>query len=144
VPGSDLILKTGDQAMFNPTFGLATVVVVPGTITGSGTGRVDGSIFCVEGDETSVTVPGVAYMTPQFSIPGIGTLTIDALGGDQTGQKTNSSQKAVILKGSTFTAKFTVTLPAGQPTSGPPNPDTTPSYSGNGQFVTTNVRTKGT
>jgi len=53
-------------------------------------------------------------MTPQFSIPGIGTLTIDALGGDQAGQKTNSSQKAAILKGATFTAKLTVSVPAQQ------------------------------
>ena len=109
------MIKTGDQAVFNPTFGAATVVVVPGTITGSAKGRVDGSISCVEGDEASVVVPGVAYMTPSFPAPGIGTLTIDALGADQKGQKTNSSDKAVILKGSTFTAKFTVSLQAKNP-----------------------------
>jgi hypothetical protein len=144
VPGSDFIVKTGDQAMFSPAFGVATVVVVPGSITGSGTGRVDGSIFCVEGDEASVVVPGVAYMTASFPIPGSGTLTIDTLGSDQSGQKTNSSQKAVIIKGSTFTAKFTVVLPASVVVAGAPSFDSVTSYTGSGQFVTTNVRSKGT
>jgi len=46
---------------------------------------------------------------------------------------------AVILKGSTFTAKFEVQSPAQQPTGGGPVPDSTPSYTGSGQFITTNV-----
>jgi hypothetical protein len=50
----------------------------------------------------------------------------------------------VLLKGSTFTAKFQVTVPA-QVVSGPTTvPDATPSYSGSGQFITTNLQVKGT
>jgi hypothetical protein len=136
---------TGDLAMFNPTFGQATVVVMPGNITGSSKINIGGSIACIQGDESSVSVPGVMYMTPQFCIPGTGTLTIAALGSDQLGQKTSSSQTPVILKGSTFTAQFTVSVPAQQPN--PPAgtiPDPVPQYSGTGQFVTTNVRCRGT
>jgi hypothetical protein len=140
---ADFIVKTGDQAIFNPTFGPATVVVAPGVITGSAQIKVDGSIGCVQGDESSVTVPGVAYISTPFTIPGVGTLTIAALGGDQLGKQTSSSQKPVILKGSTFTARFSVTVPAQQVTAGPNVPDPTPLYSGTGQFVTTNVRSKG-
>ena len=145
VPGADFIIKTGDLATFNPAFGTATVVVAPGNMTGSAQFKVDGSIACVQGDEAKVSVPGVAYVSPPFTIPGVGTLTIQTLGSDQLGQKTSSSQKPVILKGSTFTALFTVSLPAGMPTPSPPPPlDPVPQYSGTGQFVTTNVRDKGT
>jgi len=143
VPGADFIIKTGDLATFNPAFGTATVVVVPGNMSGTAQFKVDGSIACVQGDEAKVSVPGCSYVAPPFTIPGVGTLTIQTLGPDQTGKKTNSSQKAVILKGSTFTAQFTVSLPAGMPTPSGPNPDPVPQYTGTGQFVTTNVRDKG-
>jgi Contractile injection system spike tip protein len=144
VPGLDFIVKTGDVVTFNPTFGQATVVVVPGNITGSSKVNTEGSVACIQGDESSVSVPGVMYSTPQFSIPGAGTLTISALGSDQLGQKTTSSQKPFILKGSTFTAQFAVSMPAQQPTPSGTVPDPVPQYSGTGQFVTSNVRCKGT
>ena len=140
---ADFIVKTGDLAIFNPTFGQATVVPLPGNITGSSQINIDGSVACVQGDESSVSVPGVMYMTPTYPIPGTGTLTISALGADQLGQKTSSSQKSLILKGSTFTAQLAVSVPAQQPTAGGPVPDPVPQYSGTGQFVTTNVRSKG-
>jgi len=137
---------TGDTAMFKPSFGAATVVVAPGTLTGSGRGKVGGMLICVKGDEATVIVPGCAYQTPQYSIPGVGILSIDSLAGDQVAKKTKSGGKAVLLKGGDFNAKFQVTVPAMQPPPGPgsPIPDSTPSYSGNGSFVTTNVRAKGT
>jgi hypothetical protein len=98
VPGADFIIKTGDLATFNPNFGQAIVVVAPGTITGSARVKIDGSIACVQGDEASVSVAGVVYTSGPFTIPGVGTLTIQTLGPDQLGQKTSSSQKPVILK----------------------------------------------
>ena len=140
---ADYILTTGDMAMFKPSFGAATVVPLPGTLSGSGKGSVGGKTICVEGDEGNVTVPGCMYQTPQYSIPGVGTLSIDSLASDQKAQKTSSGGKKVLLKGGDFNAKFEVSSPAMQPTSGPPVPDSTPSYSGNGSFVTTNVRAKG-
>jgi len=85
------------------------------------------------------------YQTPQYSIPGVGTLSIDSLASDQKAQKTSSGGKKVLLKGGDFNAKFEVSSPAMQPPPGPgsPIPDSTPSYSGNGSFVSTNVRAKG-
>jgi len=140
---ADFIIKTGDLATFNPNFGQAIVVVAPGTMSGTAQFKVDGSIACVQGDEASVSVPGCVYTSGPFTVPGVGTLTIQTLGSDQLGQKTSSSQKAAVLKGSTFTAQFTVSVQATTP-SAPPSFDPVPQYSGTGQFVTTNVRGKGT
>ncbi len=142
----DFILIEGDKAMFMPNFGPAVVVVQPGDLKGSGPATLDGKKVCVDGDETKVSVPGCTYMTPQYSIPGTGTLKIASLAGNQKAKKTNTGGKAVLLKGGNFTAKFEVQSPAKQPPPGPgpPIPDATPQYSGNGMFVTTNVKFQGT
>ena len=143
---ADFILITGDIVMFNPTFGQAIVVVQPGTLSGTSTDKIGGMAVCVEGDEANVMVPGCTYMAPPYVIPGVGMLSIDSLGSDQVAHKTTSSGTAVLLKGSTFNAKFQVMVPAQQPPPGPgpPIPDSTPDYSGTGSFITTNVRVKGT
>lgn len=136
---SDFILVEGDKANFNPSFGAAIVVVRPGDLKGSGKSTLKGKKVCIDGDEKKVSVPGCTYMTPQYSIPGVGTLKIAALGGDQKAKKTKSAGKPVLLKGSTFTAKFEVQSPAKMP---PPasTPDATPLYSGTGTFITTNTK----
>lgn len=143
---SDFILIDGDIANFIPVFGAAVVVVQPGTLSGSGPATIGGKNICVDGDEANVSVPGCVYMTPQYSIPGSGTLKIDALAGNQLASKTNTGGKAVLLKGGSFTAKFEVQSPAQQPPPGPgsPIPDSTAQYSGNGMFITTNFKAKGT
>ena len=142
---ADSILTTGDQAMFNPTFGQAIVIVRPGNLIGSSKDKVNGKIVCVDGDEKKVIVPGCTYMTSKYSIPGVGILTIESLAGDQKAKKTNSGGKPVLLKGSSFKAKFQVMVPAQQPPPGPgsPIPDSTPQYSGSGTFITTNLLIKG-
>ena len=99
---SDFILMDGDMANFIPAFGAATVVVQPGTLAGSGPATLSGKPICVDGDEADVSVPGCQYMTPVYSIPGVGTLKIDALAGDQLASKTNTGGIAVMLKGSQF------------------------------------------
>jgi len=83
-------------------------------------------------------------MTPQYSIPGVGILSIQSLGGNQKATKTKSGGKPVLLKGATFTAKFQVAVPAQQPTAAGPIPDATPQYSGTGTFMTTNLKVKAT
>ncbi len=88
---SDFILINGDKANFTPAFGSATVVVQPGTLSGKGKTTLKGKKICIDGDEKNVSVPGCAYITPIHSIPGTGTLKINALGGDQKAKK----QKAV-------------------------------------------------
>lgn len=141
----DFVLIEGDKAMFLPSFSPAVVVVQPGELKGSGPGTLNGKKICVDGDEKNVSVPGCTYMTPQYSIPGTGTLKIASLGGDQKASKTKTGGKPVLLKGSSFTAKFEVQSPAQQPPPGPgsPIPDSTPQYSGSGMFITTNVKFKG-
>lgn len=141
----DFILIEDDIANFMPNFGQAIVVVQPGTLKGSGPATLNGKKICVDGDEKNVSVPGCTYMTPQYSIPGVGTLKIEALAGDQKAKKTNTGGKAMLLKGSNFTAKFEVQTPAQQPPPGPgsPIPDSTPQYSGSGMFITTNVKFQG-
>ncbi|MFT7265138.1 MAG: hypothetical protein ACI9A2_003222 [Halioglobus sp.] len=143
---ADLILIEGDQVIFTPAFGAAIVVVKPGKLQGSGPATIQGKKICVEGDEAKVEVPGCTYMTPQYSIPGTGTLKIDALAGNQKATKTATGGKAVLLKGGNFTAKFEVQSQAKQPPPGPgsPIPDATPEYSGNGMFTPANTKVMGT
>lgn len=142
----DSILTTGDQAMFIPIFGKAIVVVRPGALTGSGRAKVRGKTICVDGDEKKVIVPGCVYISPPNIIPGVGTLSIQSLGANQKAKRVKSGGKAVLLKGSTFKAKFQFTLPASQPPPPPLPPsgvDTNLQYSGTGTFLTTNFRAKG-
>ncbi len=140
----DYVLIDGDQVIFTPSFGAATVVVQPGELAASGPAKVTGKKVCVEGDEGDVSVPGCTYMTPQYTIPGTGTLKIDSLASDQIAKRSKTGDKKVLLVGSTFTAKFEVQSPAQQPSPSGPVPDATPSYSGSGSFITTNSRSKAT
>lgn len=139
----DFVILEGDMAIFVPAFGAAIVVVQPGVMPASGKSTASGKKICVEGDEAELSVPGCVYMTPQYNIPGTGTLKIDSLGSDQKTKKTKSGDKAIIIKGSVFNAKFEVQTPAQQPNPpGPPIPDSSPQYSGKGNFQTTNTKWK--
>lgn len=141
---SDVIVIDGDMAMFQPSFGAATVVVRPGSITASGKAAVSGKIACVAGDEKSVSVQGCMYMAGPYSIPGTGTLSIASLAANQEAKTCQTNGKKLLLKGGSFTARFTVSVPAMQPPPGPgsPIPDPTTTYSGSGSFVTADVTVK--
>lgn len=140
----DYVLIDGDMAIFQPAFGAATVVVQPGTLTASGPATLLGKKKCVVGDESSVSVKGCMYTTASHPIPGTGTLEIAALAGDQQATKSNTGGKKLMLVGSNFTARFSVQSPAQQPAPPGPNvPDATPQYSGQGSFVTTNTKFRG-
>ncbi len=143
---TDLVLIDGDPVLFLPAFSPAVVVVQPGKLAGSGPASVGGKAVCVAGDEKNVSVPGCLYMTPVYSIPGTGTLKIAALAADQKAGHSQTGGKAVLLKGSLFTARFEVQSPAQQPPPGPgaPIPDATPQYSGQGQFVASNLKVSAT
>lgn len=138
----DFILKTGDLAMFIPTFPPAVVTVRPGQLIGSGKATINGQIICVDGDEKKVIVPGCPYITPVYSIPGVGNLLITSLAPNQRAIRTKSGGKPVLLKGGTFQAKFQVVTPAQIPSVF--TPDSMLQYAGFGTFITTNMRTKAT
>jgi len=140
---SDRVVVTGDQAVFDAAFGTAVVTAPPGIITGSSRAKVSGAVMCVAGDEASVIVTTATYVTPSFPTPGAGVLTISALGTDQEASQASSTRRAAILVGSQFRARFEVTAPASTPGSPPPT-DPTRTYSGIGNFVTGNTRTKAT
>ena len=142
---SDLILIDTDLVMFMPSFGAATVLVQPGQLKATGPATIGGKKICVDGDEKQVQVPGCTYVAPPFVIPGVGTLKIDSLAGDQKASHSNVDGKLMLLKGGNFTAKFEVQSPAQQPAPpGPPVPDGAPSYSGQGQFIPANQTVTGT
>lgn len=141
----DYVVIDSDQVMFDSAFGPATVVVQPGQITASGPATVGGKKMCIVGDEGSVSVPGCAYTTPSFSIAGVGTLQIASLNGDQQATHTQTGSTKLILVGSKFTARFSVTAPAQQPA--PPGPNLTDplvTYTGTGAFSTSNSKLRGT
>lgn len=140
----DQIIISGDLVIFMPSFGAAIVSVLPGEMSGTGKSTVNGKKICLEGDEKSLEVPNCLYNTLQFTIPGMGTLKIDKLDGDQMTKTAKDTGKPIILKGGQFTAKFEVLSPALDPTvaPAPPKPDTTSSYAGQGSFITTNIKVK--
>ncbi|MDT7778836.1 MAG: hypothetical protein QOC99_1348 [Acidobacteriota bacterium] len=135
----DFVIINGDQAIFDPSFGPATVIAPPGMISGTTVEKVNGLTVCADGDEASVVVAGAVYFTPSFPIPGVGTLTIESLGPDQKATKGKSSGRVLILKGSKFRARFQVAAPAQVPSASGTVPDPTPIYSGTGSFITTNT-----
>jgi len=137
----DFILMEGDKAIFDQAFGVAVVVVQPGTLVASGPATIRGKKLCVQGDETKVSVPGCTYSTPTFANAGTGTLKIAALAGNQIATKTNSGDKPVLLVGSKFQAKFEVLAPATNPAG---VGDTVMMYPGTGSFATTNSLFQGT
>ncbi len=143
---ADLILQHGDIVNFLPPFGAAIVTVIPGTLKGSGASTTNGKKICIDGDEKKVSVPGCMYISGPHSIPGVGTLKISALAANQKAKKTYSAGKLVLLKGAMFTAEFEVQAPANIPPTAvtPPQPDPVKKYSGQGMFVTTNMKVFGT
>ena len=142
---ADFILIDGDTVLFQPSFGAATVMVQPGIINGSGPALINESLVCVEGDEDGVSVSGCQYISGSFTVPGTGTLKISSLASDQIAEKTLSADKAVLLKGSNFQAKFEVQVPAQFiPPSGTVTTDPMKEYSGgSGSFITTNAKVQG-
>lgn len=136
------IIRTGDQVQFNPTFGAAVLLAPAITVINGSAAKVAaaGMTACVQGDEKTVVLPGIPYMSGSFVTPGVCTLTIQQLGADQLSKKTTIGGKAAIVKGTTFTAKMQVMSPAMQPNPpAPPIPDPVPTNMGTGVFITTNL-----
>jgi hypothetical protein len=140
---SDYILINGDKAKFERSFGAAEVVVREGALIASGPATLNEEKLWVQGDEDTVLVAGCMYTTKSYPVPGVGTLQIASLASDQTALKTRSGGKAVLLVGSSFTARFMVQTPAQLVTAAGTQTDATPQYSGTGTFITTNTKFTG-
>ncbi|OJJ20903.1 hypothetical protein BKI52_10000 [marine bacterium AO1-C] len=138
---SDFIIIDSDEVHFNSAFQNAFIMPEKGKITGTGGATLKGKKVCIDGDETSVKVQNVTYISPPY-VDGKCTLLIDKLGNDQVADHTNSNQKKVILKGTVFDAVFEVTKPGIDPAG---NLDPNLMYSGGtGFFKTNNTKFKGT
>lgn len=135
----DKVLTDGDQVVFLPVFGVATVIVQPGRIAGTGKASIGGKPVCVDGDERDVQVTGCSYITASHPLPGVGTLKIASLAPNQQALQSASKGKPLLLKGALFIARFEVQSPAQQPTPAGPVPDPMPQYSGQGQFMPANA-----
>lgn len=138
------ILIDGDEAIFDPKFGAATVTVSPGKLTATGTMTFGGKQVCVQGNEASASVRECSYMTPLHSTPGKGTLEISELSADQLASKMTVGGKKALLTSGTFSARFCVQEAAkflAPPA--PPILDTIKEYRGSGQFVSTNTHLRG-
>ena len=129
---NDMIQITIDPPTICPT------LMAPVPLVASGFSTVNDMAVCLEGDELppSLQAP-MAYTSGAFSIPGMGTVAVSLASANKT-QINTDTDKAMLLKGQTFQAKFSVTVPAMQP--GPaPTPDPVATKSGTAQFITTNT-----
>ena len=135
------LLITGDLAVFPTTFGAAVISPMTAPIVGTGKASVDGKAVCVAGDEASVVVASCPYTAGAYSVPGTAMLTIESLVTDQSSQGVRSGAKAALLARSKFVAKLQVLVGAQlPPATPPPPPDSTPSYTGEGEFQGSNAR----
>jgi hypothetical protein len=133
----DYVLIDGDTVTyigFPPT-----IVVLPGKLTATGPATMTDKKVCIEGDEASGKVDNVPYSMPPF-VGGMGTLEIVSLVPDQKATKTKSGSTPMLLVGSNFIARFKVVSKAMDPLG---NPDLTPEYPGQGKFITTNTKFRG-
>ena len=137
----DTIIIDGDQVQFLPVFKGAIVAVKPGIITGSGETTINGKNICVAGDEASVQVSDCAYIAGTF-LGGFGTLTIKKFENDQFTNNSNCGTDPIpiIRKGGMFPVEFTVDIKGTDPSNG--KMDQTPTYEGQGNFVSANMKIK--
>lgn len=137
---SNYLLASGDTVVFLPNFGVAIVAVRPAFIKSSAKAYVNGHNVCVEGDEKQVMVMGCTYNTPTYVVPGIGNLSIKSLDSSQVSKLLKINNKSALLSVGQFSARFKVITPAQTPTVPTPTIDTTLEYSGNGKFITKNMK----
>jgi hypothetical protein len=139
----DYIIVTGDmiQVTITPP-AIVPQLLAPVPLVGSSQNVMVANMpICLEGDELPAALKGpLPYTAPPFVTPGTGTLEITLLPTNKTMQSENG--KKILIKGTTFTAKFTVKTPAQQPTPAGPVPDPVAVKPATAQFITTNVQVK--
>ena len=138
----DLVVKMGDMLKVTiPPPAIVPMLMAPIPLIGTGTTvLIGGSPVCLLGDELPPALRApMPYTAPPFVTPGMGTLTVILTPANMTKQTLNG--KPMLLKGATFMAQFSVTVPAMQPTPAGPVPDPVVVKPGQAQFITTNATT---
>ncbi|MQL47146.1 hypothetical protein GEA64_03685 [Photorhabdus khanii] len=128
---SKQLIVDGDSLLFEPLFGNRQVTILGlATIRGSGHAQIQGKKIVIVGDEKKVQLQA-QYITPTHPILGMGMVTIAQL---DASQQVNfcRSPITVIVAGQQFTARFTPTQPANNPSTGP---DVTTPSMGKGRFI---------
>src|ERR1700691_1240295 len=106
---NDMLQITIDPPTICPT------LMAPVPLIGSGFSTVNDMAVCLEGDELPPSLPApMAYTSGAFTTPGMGTVSVTLQSANKT-QAATDTNKAMLLKGQTFQAKFSVTVPAMQP-----------------------------
>jgi hypothetical protein len=136
----DLVMRTGDlvRITIDPP-AIIPALEAPAPLAGSGgPARIGGGSVCLQGDELPDALRGpMAYTAPPFTTPGTGTLTVILTPSNMT-VTARREGKALLIKGGSFVATFTVQEPAMQPTPAGPVPDPVLVKPGTAQFMTTN------
>ncbi|TDB57286.1 hypothetical protein [Photorhabdus khanii] len=128
---SKQLIIDGDSLLFDPLFGNRQVTILgPATIRGSGHAQIQGKKIVIVGDEKKVQLQA-QYITPTHPILGMGMVTIAQLDASQQVNFCRSNA-VVIVVGQQFTARFTPTQPANNPSTGP---DVTTPSMGKGRFI---------
>lgn len=140
---SDFVLHSGDllrvtiapPAMIPP-------LQAPIALTGSSRNlMINGLPACLLGDELPMQVQQpMPYTAAPFTTPGTGTLRLTLLPANLSLRTRNG--KPLLLKGSMFTALFTVATPATQPTPSGPISDPVAVKPGTAEFITSNATVK--
>ncbi|MCA6223148.1 hypothetical protein [Photorhabdus antumapuensis] len=128
---SKQLVVDGDNLLFEPLFGNRQVTILgPATIRGSGHAKIQGKKIVIAGDEKKVQLQA-QYITPSHPVPGMGIVTIAQLDASQQVNYCRTPA-TVIMVGQQFTARFTPTQPANNPSTGP---DVTTPSMGKGRLI---------
>ncbi len=142
-PGPNSILVTGDMLQITvPPPAIVPMVIAPVPLIGSSTKvMIMGMPACLDGDELPAMLKSpVPYTAPPYVTPGMGSFQIMLLPTNKTAKGKDSS-KPMLLKGTTFQAKFQVSSPAMMPTPAGPQPDPLMVKMCTAQFITTQSAT---
>lgn len=135
----DFILRSGDQIRVTiPEPAIVPVLEGPVPLQGSAEGLTVGDMpVCLLGDELPQALRELLeYTAPPFTNPGTGKLTVVLTPQNLT--ERTVADKQILIKGTEFSALFTVVTPATQDTPAGPVPDTVIEKAGTAQFITTN------
>jgi hypothetical protein len=140
----DVMIVDNDQIQItidSPT--VVPALMAPVSLQASGFTKVSDNKVCIEGDEIPPSLKSpLMYMNPPYVVPGTGKVSVTLKDANKTSVTTDDGDKKILLKGSTFDAKFDVQSPAKMPPNSGSTPDPNSSYSGTAQFISTNTLSK--